>query len=97
MEQTSLNLACIADALDAYPSLEEYDRAVIFSAVDLAPAWWPEDTDEYMASPAYAAWTHARSVMLSERVDLHEAAGFASIVTKDDILEALNRGLRLIS
>lgn len=92
-----VDLEEFAVALDAYPNLEEYDRAIIFSAGDLAPVWWPADADEYMSSPAYKAWTHARAVMLSDGLSLHEAAGFASIVTKDDILAGLYRGTRLLS
>lgn len=93
----TIDLEEFAVALDAYPNLEEYDRAIIFSAVDLAPEWYPADADAHMNSAAYKAWTHARAVMLSDRLSLHEAAGFASIVTKDDILAGLYRGVRLTS
>lgn len=108
MEQTSLDLEEFAVALDQYPDLEEYDRAIIFSAVDLAPpdserdAWDDETFEHYFDSPAYAAWKHAKITTLDTVTEkrwaltLDEAAGYVSAASKEDILAALYRGVRLI-
>lgn len=97
-----------AVALDQYPHLEEYDRAIIFSAVDLAPSdserdtWLAEDSEHYFESPAYAAWKHAKITTLDSVTEkrwaltLEEAAGYVSAPSKEDILAALYRGVRLI-
>lgn len=95
-----------AVALDLFPALTEEDRALIFAAIEAAPDDRPDTmnpNDGYMDSPAFAAWKVARTVPLSYvrsakwAVDLAEASGFASVVTKDDILAALHRGKMLVT
>lgn len=93
-----------AVALDLFPSLTEDDRAVIFAAIEEAPVDRPDSLDyneRYFDSPAWDTWRAARQVPLSYSgtrwaVDLGEASGYASIVTKDDILAALHRGKMLV-
>lgn len=105
----TIDLEEFAVALDTYPYLEEYNRAIIFSAVDLAPhdfekeRWSESETEHYFDSPSYAAWTHANKVTLSITtsrdwaVTLEEATGYVTIATKEDILAGLYRGTRLLS
>lgn len=93
-----------AVALDLFPSLTEDDRAVIFAAIEEAPVERPDSLDyheRYFDSAAWETWREARQVPLSYSgtrwaVDLGEASGYASIVTKDDILAALHRGKMLV-
>lgn len=103
----TIDLEEFAVALDAYPLLQAYDRAIVFSAVDLAPhdfekeRWSESETEHYFDSPSYAAWKHANKVALSLTtssqwaVTLEEAAGYVTIATKEDILAGLYRGVRL--
>lgn len=93
-----------AVALDIFPALTPEDRAIIFAAIEAAPEERPDSLDYhegYFDSPAWETWRVARTVPLSYSgtrwaVDLAEASGFASIVTKDDILAALHRGKMLV-
>lgn len=93
-----------AVALDMFPQMTPEDRAIIFAAVEAAPVERPDGLDlheDYFDSRAYASWVHAGKVPLSYTgtrwaVDLAEASGYASIVTKDDILAALHRGKMLV-
>lgn len=94
-----------AVALDMFPSLTEDDRAIIFAAIEEAPDERPDSLDyheRYFDSIAYATWLRARNVPLSHTretrwaIDLSEASGFASIVTREDILAALHRGKMLV-
>lgn len=93
-----------AVALDMFPSLTPEDRAIIFAAIEEAPGERPDSWDmneRYFDSPAYRTWKDAAQVPLSYTgtrwaVDLAEASGYASIVTKDDILAALHRGKMLV-
>lgn len=94
-----------AVALDLFPALTEEDRALIFAAIEAAPENRPDTMnpkDDYFSSEAFRTWRLARTVALSYTgtrwaVDLAEASGFASVVTKDDILAALHRGKMLVS
>lgn len=95
-----------AVALDLFPNLTTEDRALIFAAIEAAPEDTPDTMnpkDDYFDSIAYQTWRVARTVPLSYvrsakwAVDLAEASGFASVVTKDDILAALHRGKMLVT
>lgn len=100
----SVDLEEYAVALDMFPQMTPEDRAIIFAAVEEAPVERPNTWDmneNYFESVAYATWLHAGRVPLSYTgtrwaVDLAEASGYASIVTKDDILAALHRGKMLV-
>lgn len=93
-----------AVALDLFPSLTEDDRAIIFAAIEAAPEEYPDALnlhEKYFESEAYTSWVEARAVSLSYTgtrwaVNLAEASGYSSIVTKDDILAALHRGKMLV-
>lgn len=93
-----------AVSLDMFPHLDIFDRAVIFAAIEAAPEEAPDGLnyhERYFDSVAYASWLKAGKVALSNTgkrwaVDLAEASGYASIVTKDDILAALHRGKMLV-
>lgn len=101
----SIDLEEYAVALDMFPSLTPDDRAVIFAAIESAPVERPDGLDlheDYFDSVSWQTWREARTVPLSYTrsarwaVDLGEASGYASIVTKDDILAALHRGKMLV-
>lgn len=101
----SVDLEEYAVALDMFPALTPEDRAIIFAAIEAAPEERPDGLDlheDYFDSWAYASWLHARTVPLSHTrekrwaIDLAEASGFASIVTREDILAALHRGKMLV-
>lgn len=93
-----------AVALDMFPAMTPEDRAIIFAAIEEAPDERPDTLDlneRYFDSPAYWTWRSAGQVPLSHTntrwaIDLSEASGYASIVTKDDILAALHRGKMLV-
>lgn len=94
-----------AVALDMFPAMTPEDRAIIFAAIEEAPEERPDTWDmneRYFDSPAYRTWKDAAQVPLSNTretrwaVDLAEASGFASIVTREDILAALHRGKMLV-
>lgn len=99
-----IDLEEYAVALDMFPALSPEDRAIIFAAVEAAPEEYPDALnlhEKYFDSDAYRSWRAARYVALSYTgtrwaVDLAEASGYASIVTKDDILAALHRGKMLV-
>lgn len=100
-----IDLEEYAVALDMFPRMTPEDRAIIFAAVDAAPEEYPDALnlhEKYFDSEAYRTWREARTVPLSNTretrwaVDLAEASGYASIVTKDDILAALHRGKMLV-
>lgn len=100
-----MDLEEYAVALDLFPSLTEEDRALIFAAIESAPDDRPDTmnpNDTYMDSEAFRTWRLARTVALSYTgtrwaVDLAEAAGYASVVTREDILAALHRGKMLVT
>lgn len=101
----SVDLEEYAVALDMFPALTPEDRAIIFAAIEEAPEDRPDSLDyheRYFDSIAFATWAQARQVSLSYTrsarwaIDLAEASGYASIVTKDDILAALHRGKMLV-
>lgn len=94
-----------AVALDAFEDLSITDRDYILRAVEAAPDEYPDtegDREAYFASPAYGEWCAAYISVLAPMsvtrwaVTLHEASGYATIVTKDDILAALHRGKMLV-
>lgn len=99
-----IDLEEYAVALDMFPQMTSEDRAIIFAAVEAAPVERPDGQDlheRYFDSPAYRTWKDAAQVPLSYTgtrwaIDLAEASGYASIVTKDDILAALHRGKMLV-
>lgn len=101
----TVDLEEYAVALDMFPAMPEEDRALIFAAIEAAPDDTPDTInpkDDYFDSAAYQTWRLARTVALSYTgtrwaVDLAEASGFASVVTKDDILAALHRGKMLVT
>lgn len=88
------------EALDAFPKLDAYERADILTAVEVAPVVDPRESmelEDYFDSYAYRVWSEVRSIPLNRgSITLDEAAGFPSIVTKEDLLKALHRGARLI-
>lgn len=100
----SVDLEEYAVALDMFPALTPEDRSIILAAIEEAPEERPDSLDyheRYFDSIAYATWEQARQVPLSYTgtrwaIDLAEASGYASIVTKDDILAALHRGKMLV-
>lgn len=95
-----------AVALDAFPNLTATDRDYILRAVELAPVVPPlsdYEQEAYFDSEAFSSWAHAAVSILDPvsvnrwAVTLDEASGYASIVTKADILAALHRGARLVA
>lgn len=101
-----IDLEEYAVALDAFPHLAEEDRQYILRAVELAPdvpLLSDYDQEAYFDSDAYTAWFEAKMSILDPltrnrwAVNLEEAAGYASVVTKGDILVALHRGAGMIA
>lgn len=100
-----MDLEEYAVALDTFPNMMEEDRDYILRAVELAPDVPPLSDyaqEEYFDSEAWGAWQDARGVILDPvtrnrwAVNLEEASGYASIVTKADVLAALHRGAKLV-
>lgn len=101
----SVDLEEVANALDAFPSLEAEERAAIIEAYELAPVE-PlsnfRDAETYFRGAAGASWGNVRTYVLAPNDDkrwavtLDEAAGFESAPTKDELVKALHRGARMI-
>ncbi|QDK01370.1 hypothetical protein SEA_WATERT_101 [Microbacterium phage WaterT] len=99
-----IDLASVADALDAFPHWDESMRAEVFHAIDVAPEAHitSEGWEDYFGSPAERAWVRVSRFTLESREDnywpvtLDEAAGYESAPTKAEILKALHRGARMV-
>lgn len=97
----TVDMEAYSVALDAFPTLDAYERADILTAVEVAPVVDPRESmelEDYFDSYAYRVWSEVRDISLDRygSATLDEAAGFPSIVTKEDLLKALHRGARLI-
>lgn len=100
-----IDLASVADALDAFPDWDENMRAEVYHTIDVAPVGpiGPGgQSKEYFEGEAHAAWMRIREYVLAPNdgkqwaVTLDEAAGGESAPTRDEILRALERGARMI-
>lgn len=91
----------IADALDPFPSLSITDRAVIFHAIDTAPAVPTMGT--YDPAAEYAkAWDRAKVIILSAAASVYpltlwDASGFSSVPTRGEILSSLARAREMVA
>lgn len=100
-----IDLAGVADALDAFPDWDENMRAEVYHAIDVAPE---EPLTSYEAAQAYfgteaeAAWMRIREYILAPSngkrwaYTLSEAAGYESEPTKEEIVRSLWRGAGMI-
>lgn len=95
----NVDLEEVAVALDAFPHWDENMRAEVFHAIDVAPETYVTlgGEEAYFKSEAYSAWERIKDYELDGwRHTLHEASGYESAPTKEEILKALYRGARMI-